>query len=68
MNKFAQRLKETIKTNNLSQTKIAKEFNTTQQTVSRWVNGESQPGYDILYKLCVYLNVSADYLLGISDY
>ena len=33
----------------------------------RYENGDRQPTADVIIKLCNYFNVSADYLLGLSD-
>ncbi len=43
MNKFADRLKETMIAQEIRQGKLAKLLNTTQQTVNRWVNGIQEP-------------------------
>lgn len=38
----------------------------TRQTISQYVNGISEPGYDTLVKIAQFFNVSTDYLLGLS--
>lgn len=47
-----------------TQEKIAEITGKTRQTVSQYVNGISEPGYDTLIKIADYFNVSIDYLLG----
>lgn len=39
----------------------------TRQTISQYVNGISEPGYDTLIKIADHFHVSIDYLLGRSD-
>ena len=36
-------------------------------TVSAYETGSNYPSVDIVIKLCKFFNVSADYLLGLSD-
>lgn len=47
-----------------TQESIAKMTGKTRQTVSQYVNGISEPGYDVLVKIADYFDVSLDYLLG----
>lgn len=47
-----------------TQENIAKAAGKTRQTISQYVNGISEPGYDVLVKIADYLDVSIDYLLG----
>lgn len=46
---------------------LAAEFGVVRQTVSHWFLGDSTPNIDVLVKMCQFYNVSADYLLGLSD-
>lgn len=48
----------------VSQEVLAKVTEKTRQTVSQYVNGISEPGYDTLIKIADYFDVSVDYLLG----
>lgn len=50
-----------------TQEKLAEVTGKTRQTVSQYVNGISEPGYDTLVKIADFFNVSVDYLLGRSD-
>ena len=61
------RLKELRKKKDLSQLRLAKEMNTTQNTVSRYETGEREPGIDELVKMADYFNVSVDYLIGRTE-
>ena len=47
-----------------TQESIAKAAGKTRQTISQYVNGISEPGYDVLVKIADYFDVSTDYLLG----
>lgn len=47
-----------------TQENIAKAAGKTRQTISQYVNGISEPGYDVLIKIADYFDVSIDYLLG----
>ncbi len=67
MSVFAIRLKELMKEKGLFQKDLADKFEYSQQTVSRWCQGVTEPDYETLIKLCKMFDVSSDYLLGISD-
>ena len=51
----------------LTQRMLATLKGTTEVSISRWANGSRLPNTDALYRLCKALDVSADYLLGLSD-
>ena len=61
------RLREIRKSRNISQTKLAIDLNTTQNTISRGENGLREPGIEELIRIADYFNVSLDYLLGRAD-
>lgn len=61
------RLKELRKSKGISQLKLAMDINTSQNTISRYENGEREPGINELIKLADYFNVSVDYLLERTD-
>lgn len=54
--------------NGLSQAELAKELNVKQQTINQWENGERDIKTGSIIALSKYFNVSADYILCISDY
>ena len=66
--KFAKRMSEVIKNSVYSQKEIAKLLNISESNITNWKKGENLPSLDILYKLCLLLEESADYLLGLNDY
>ncbi|MBD5535911.1 MAG: helix-turn-helix transcriptional regulator [Lachnospiraceae bacterium] len=61
------RIRELRKSLGLSQEALAKELGTTQQAVSRMENNAYDIPSDILIKISDKYNVTADYMLGISD-
>ena len=61
------KLKELRKRRNLIQEQLADEIGTSQQTVSRVEKDKLSMSIETLIRLTVYFNVSADYMLGISD-
>ncbi len=60
------RLREVIKQSNYSQKEIAKAIGVSAQTVSKYMRDNIFPALDTLARLCTFLDVSADYILGIS--
>ena len=64
---FAERLKKELDDNNISMYKLAKDLKFSKQTVCNWCSGANEPKATQIAIVCKYLNVSADYLLGLSD-
>lgn len=67
MKNFSENLNILLKNNNISQNKLAKILNNSQQSISRYVNGVTEPDIHNLIKIANYFNVTTDYLLGLSD-
>ena len=65
--KFTDNFKNLIEEKGFTQKEIAKRLNTTQQTISRWINGQNQPDLNLLFQISKILECSTDYLLGIED-
>lgn len=63
-----ERLKNLRESKNLLQKDVAKELGITKSAYSNYEQGIRFPTYDILIKICKFYNVSADYLLGLTDY
>lgn len=61
---FPSTLRTLMEERGKTQENIARETGKTRQTVSQYVNGISEPGYDVLVKIADYFDVSLDYLLG----
>ncbi len=66
--KFKERFNEVLKQSGKKQTEIALALNISKQCVNDYRTGKTFPSIETLYLLCKYLDVSADYLLGLSDY
>ncbi len=64
---FGERFKNLRTNKGLNQVEIAKVFDVTKQCVSNWENENIMPSVDMLVKIADYFNVSADYLLGLSE-
>ena len=60
------RLREAIKESGIPQKEIATAIGISAQTVSKYMKENIFPALDTFSKLCSFLDVSADYILGIS--
>lgn len=65
--KVAQRLRDLRDDAELNQTQVAQLLKTSQTVYSRYERNERDLPIDYLYELCVFYNVSADYILGLTD-
>ncbi len=61
------RIREIRKERGLSQAKVAKRIGMEQTQYSRYERGENEIKVNVLIDICTALNVSSDYLLGLSD-
>ncbi len=61
------RLRESIKQSSLTQKEIAKAVGVSAQTISKYMKKDIFPALDTLSKLCILLDVSADYILGVKN-
>ncbi len=52
----------------MNQMEFALKCNVQQSCVSKWERGATLPDAEMLCVICNVLHVSADYLLGLSDY
>lgn len=64
---FKEILRELLEEYNLTQTDFAIKIGVKQAQVSEWLKGKCKPSYDILRNMAVVFNISADYLLGLSE-
>lgn len=67
MNKFKDRLVETLAESGLSQNELAKRISMSQGVVNNYCTGKREPSLDVLVSICKELGVGADYLLGLTD-
>lgn len=65
---FCNRLKCAMTLRNISPPDLASRLYITRSTVSGYRSGLRQPSCDILRRLAQELDVSTDYLLGLSEY
>ena len=57
-------LSDLRKKNGLTQLELAEKLNYSDKAVSKWENGESLPGVEVLYKLSKLYGVSLDFIVG----
>ena len=62
------RLRECIKNSGIPQKEIAKAAGVSPQTVSKYMKNDIFPALDTFAKICEFLDVSSDYILGIREY
>lgn len=67
MENIQTRLREAIKQSTHTQKEIAAAVGVSAQTISKYMRENIFPALDTLAKLCVFLDVSADYILGITN-
>lgn len=65
--KFKERFNEVLKMTNKRQSEIAVEVGVTRQCISDYKSGKSVPSIETLCLICKSLDVSADFLLGLSE-
>lgn len=68
LQKFADRLKELRLEAGIGQNKLSETLELSNASISYWENCKQEPTASAIYKLARFFNVSADYLLGISDW
>ena len=61
---IAKNLSELRKENKITQLELAEKLNYSDKAVSKWEQGESIPGVEVLYKLSKLYGVSIDYIVG----
>ena len=64
--KFKERFNEVLKYSYVKQTELAKAANVSKQCISDYKAGKSEPSIDTLFLICKFLDVTADYLLGLD--
>ena len=65
--KFAKRLRELRKEKGLSQVELGEHLGYGYTAISSYETGRNEPSYNDLLRICSILDVSADYILGISE-
>jgi transcriptional regulator with XRE-family HTH domain len=67
MSVLGERIRQRRKGLHLSQESVAELIGSSQKQISKYENGEDKPSSDVVQRLSQSLNVSADYLLGLTD-
>lgn len=63
---LSKRLHELRNKNNLTQFALAKSIKVSQSTIAKWENGDRFPKIEELVDLCIFFNVSLDFMVGIE--
>lgn len=66
LNLFSDRLKEALSLNNMTQKELAEKTGLTVASISRYITGTRVPSASVIRDVAVALNVTTDYLLGLS--
>ena len=64
---FPERLKYLRVENGLTQKQLANAVGAGERGLQDYELRKCKPGHDAIIKLCQHFNISADYLLGLSD-
>ena len=67
METIGNRIKELRTEKELTQPQLAKGINVSNCIISKWENNLMEPKATYIIRLAQFFNVSADYLLGLSD-
>lgn len=65
---FGIKLKELRQEKSISQKELSTILLCSQSMITRWERQECEPTETYIVRVCKFFNVSADYLLGLSDY
>lgn len=68
MNHFGEKLTELRTEKNLSQMQLAGAVDISQSAIARYELNKTEPRISELKKICDYFDVSADYMIGRTDY
>lgn len=65
---FKENLKNELKYQNMTQTQLAKKLGYKTYRVNDWIRGKCQPSIEDIIKICKILDITSDYLIGLSDF
>lgn len=63
-----ERLASEIKNSNLTTIEIGKRIGVSPEMITQYITTKKMPRLDTFAKLCKELDLSADYILGLTDY
>ena len=64
---FKQHLVELMKLSGTTQEKLASHLGISRQSISQYTRGTTLPEIETFCKICLYFNVSSDYMLGLES-
>lgn len=67
MESFGERLKNLRKEKGLTQKELALKIDNAQSAIYYWESNKQEPTISALKKLCLFFDVTADYLIGLED-
>lgn len=67
-NIFGKKLKELRLEKGISQRALGEKLDVCNQTISFWESGAREPDLNTVAEIAEFFDVSADYLLGLTDY
>ena len=65
--KLGNNLRNALLARGMTQQKLAENLGTTQQTISRWLQGVNEPDLSMLLKICDVLDETPNSLLGFEE-
>lgn len=67
LNKVGDKIAYYLSLKGWSQQMLADKLGTTQQSISRWIKGQTEPSLDDVLLTCYFLGEDANELLGFND-
>lgn len=64
---LGERLRTLRKEQGLGQNQLAELLHISNASVSYWETGKQIPSAEVIYKFAVFFDVSADFILGLTD-
>ena len=64
----AERIRELMAEEGLTQVALAKKIGVNQNTISSWLSGKKEPSIRSLWLLADYFNTEIDYIVGRKNY
>lgn len=68
MKVFGERVKKELKEQGKLQRDLCLYLNVNKSTMSEWLNDHNEPPMSTIVEIAKFLDVSADYLLGLKEY
>jgi transcriptional regulator with XRE-family HTH domain len=64
---FKDRIATALKYSKYNQHELSELLNISEGNITNWKNGANFPSLEVFFKLCILLDESADFLLGLED-